>query len=234
MAFRKDDVITYNQGLFALALIMAKKMNLNIKSDPDHAVAIYKNSYDTDLAYFPVSKYKPVLTPDVLAPDLLAQIYLQQSLLPTDAVEKHYKRMITYAKTPFGFKVVSTPEGNYLPAAMYDIEGYTSQVNREKIPDGRYYCGGSYFLYDNIFLLNAYLHHIEGAAELLKWRIALDFKIGSTTYETINTKSGEPWKPNMGWNVAIYAFLRKLETENRVSKDFTNSLNQLILQGMAE
>lgn len=226
MAFKKDDVITYNQGLFALALTVAQRMGLKIKSNPKNAIQIYRNTYNAELGYFPVSKFKPVLTPDVLVPDLLAQIYLNQALLPTVAVQKHYERMVRYAKTPYGFKIVSTPTGAYLPATLYDIEGYVSQVNREKIPDGQYFRGGSYFLYDNLFLMDAYLHGIKEAETLLKWRINLDFSIGSTTYETLNTKTGEPWKPNMGWNVAVYAFWKKLKDEGRVKNDVSQSVNK--------
>lgn len=125
-------------------------------------------------------------------------------------------QIVKNSKTSFGFKVVSLPNGEYLPAKMYDVNGYVSQANREKdMSDGRYFKGGSYFLYDNLFLIDAYLHGVKEAEDELIERVSLDFKIGATTYECLNTKTGEPWKPNMGWNVAVYAIWRKLADEGK-------------------
>ncbi|ANQ52012.1 hypothetical protein MY04_4677 [Flammeovirga sp. MY04] len=229
MAFEKDDIITYNQGLFALAITLAEELDLKITSNPAKATIHYQQLFDEDLGYFPLSEKKDVLGPDPLVPDLLSQIYHQKKLLKSDHVKKHYDRMVTYSKTNFGFKIVATPTGEYLPAEMYDIPGYISQVNRENMPDGRYFRGGSYFLYDNLFLMDAYLHGVEGAEDMLKWRIGLDFKIGSTTYECLNTKTGEPWKPNMGWNVAIYAFWRKLIDEGKADKSLLEYVDQIVV-----
>lgn len=105
---------------------------------------------------------------------------------------------------------------------------YESQVNRENMPDGRYFKGGSYFLYDNLFLLDAYLHGIDGVEEMLKWRIGLDFKIGATSYECLNTITGEPWKPNMGWNVAIYAFWQKLMEEGKANAALLGHIDKIV------
>ncbi|NJK86049.1 MAG: hypothetical protein HC906_08895 [Bacteroidales bacterium] len=115
--------------------------------------------------------------------------------------------MVNGSKTPFGFKIISTADGTYLPSEAYDLPGYISQVNRDKLTDGTYFRGGSYFLYDNLFLIDAYLHDIEGAKELLKWRTSIDFKLGNTTFECLNTKTGEPWKPNMGWKCRCLCLL---------------------------
>ena len=95
------------------------------------------------------------------------------------------------------------------------------------MPDGRYFKGGSYFLYDNLFLIDAYLHGVKGAEELLIWRVSLDFKIGNTTYETLNTKTGEPWKPNMGWNVAIYSIWRKLMDEGKADDKLFKAIDEV-------
>ena len=131
-------------------------------------------------------------------------------MLDRKTVLQHYKKIIDHSKTPYGYKVVSLPNGDYLPDSMYDVKNYISQANREKMPDGRYFKGGSYFLYDNLFLIDAYLHGIKEAEDELIWRVSLDFSIGATTYECLNTITGEPWKPNMGWNIAIYYYWRLL------------------------
>ncbi|MEN1783623.1 MAG: hypothetical protein AAGF77_00660 [Bacteroidota bacterium] len=227
MAFEKDDLISYNQGLFALAIRMARDMGLKTEIQPEQALALYQDLFNDDMGYMPISRKKEILGPDPLVPDLLSQIYLKEKMLTDQQVTQHFNRMVKYAKTPYGFKIVATPKGEYLPPEAYDIPGYQSQVNREKMPDGRYFRGGSYFLYDNLFLLDAYLHNVAGAYETLKWRIGLDFAIGNTTYECLNTITGEPWKPNMGWNVAIYAFWKKLLADGRANEPLLEHIDAL-------
>jgi hypothetical protein len=96
------------------------------------------------------------------------------------------------------------------------------------MPDGSYFKGGSYFLYDNLFLLCAYMHGIKDAERELIWRVSLDFKIGATTYECLNTKTGEPWKPNMGWNVAIYSIWRKLVDEGKADNKLFEEIDKIV------
>ena len=71
---------------------------------------------------------------------------------------------------------------------------------------------------------------IEGAEDMLKWRIGLDFEIGATTYECLNTITGEPWKPNMGWNVAIYAFWQKLIKKGKADSALLEHIDKIINQ----
>jgi len=229
IAFEKDDVITYNQGLFALVLSAAKEMNLKIKSDPDKALQHYKDSFNSMLGFYPVSlKKNTILGPDPLVPDLLSQLYFGHQMLENSKVLQHYNHVIENAKTKFGFKVVCLPNGDYLPPSMYDVKNYISQANRENMPDGSYFKGGSYFLYDNLFLLCAYMHGIKDAERELIWRVSLDFKIGATTYECLNTKTGEPWKPNMGWNVAIYSIWRKLVDEGKADNKLFEEIDKIV------
>jgi hypothetical protein len=230
IAFDKDDVLTYNQGLFALAMAAAKEMGLRIKSDPDKALLNYKQTFNTKLGFYPVSKKKNnILGPDPLAPDLIAQIYFGRKLLDDTTVKQHYDKLIHNSKTKYGIKVYSMPNGDFLPNEMYDVANYQSQANREKMPDGRYLKGGSYFLYDDLFLIDAYLHGIKEAEDELIWRTSLDFAIGSTTYECLNTVTGEPWKPNMGWNVAIYSFWRKLMDEGRADDKLFKKIDSIVV-----
>ena len=229
IAFDKDDVVTYNQGLLALVLTAAKEMGLQVKSDPEKAFQQYKGLFNTKLGFYPVSRKKnTILGPDPLVPDLLAQLYFNRKMLEDSTVVLHYNRLVNHSKTNFGYKVVSLPNGDYLPSAMYDVKNYISQVNRENMPDGRYFKGGSFFLFDNLFLICAYLHGIKEAEKELIWRVSLDFKIGATTYECLNTKTGEPWKPNMGWNVAIYSFWRKLVDDGKADRKLFDTIDNIV------
>ncbi|NJK86050.1 MAG: hypothetical protein HC906_08900 [Bacteroidales bacterium] len=58
IAFEKDDVISYNQGLFALAIDMAARMKLQIISDPEEAANNYRNIYRDDEGFLPISRKK--------------------------------------------------------------------------------------------------------------------------------------------------------------------------------
>lgn len=230
IAFDKDDVVTYNQGLFALVLAGAKEMGLQIASNPEIALQQYRSMFNADLGFYPISlKKNTILGPDPIVPDLLSQIYFNRKMLESSTVVQHYNRIIRNSKTNFGIKVVSLPNGDYLPAEMYNVKGYISQANREKdMPDGRYFKGGSYFLYDALFLIDAYLHGVKEAEDELIERVSLDFRIGATTYECLNTKTGEPWKPNMGWNVAIYSFWRKLVDDGKASNRLFEKIDQIV------
>jgi len=229
IAFDKDDVVTYNQGLLALVLSAAEEMKLKIKSDPGKALQEYQNMFNAELGFYPISRKKnTILGPDPLVPDLISQIYFNRKMLDSKTVEQHFNKIIKNSKTNYGYKVVSQPNGDFLTPEMYDVKNYVSQVNREKMPDGRYFKGGSYFLYDNLFLIDAYLHGIKEAEAELIWRISLDFKIGATTYECLNTVNGEPWKPNMGWNVAIYSFWRKLVDEGKADNKLFEAIDKIV------
>ncbi len=229
MAFDTTDVVTYNQGFYALAIQAVKEMGLTTTSDAAIALRNYQNMFNAELGFYPISKKKNmILGPDPVVPDLLSQLYFNKKMLDTKKVTQHYDRMVKYAKTDNGFKVVSLPDGKFLPDSLYDVKGYQSQVTRAKMPDGQYCKGGSYFLYDNLFLINAYLHGIKEAADELSWRVSLDFAKGGTTYECLNTLTGEPWKPNMGWNVAIYYIWRKLVDEGKADKKLFTDIDKIL------
>ena len=144
IAFDKDDVITYNQGLFVLALNAAQEMGLKIKTDPAKAKQLYQNLYNAKTGFYPISKKKnTIVGPDPLLPDLLSQIYFNRSLLPTDRVLSHYNFLVTHLRTPFGFKSLAQQNGAYLTNEQYDVSNYVSQANKSSLSDGQYLKGGS-------------------------------------------------------------------------------------------
>jgi hypothetical protein len=228
-AFDTTDVITYNQGLLATALMAAEKMNLTLKTPSSLAIKRYQSLYNSKLGFYPISQKKDsVLSPDPLFGDLLAQIYFGTPILSTETIQNHYNKIVQKSKTPFGYKIVSDPSGNYLSNSAYDFGSYQSQINVQNMPVGFYQRGGSWTLYDNLFLVDCYLHNIKGAEEELIWRGTLDFKLGATTFECINTKTGEPLKPNMGWNSAVYYVVRKLVDEKKMEPTLFTAVNAIV------
>jgi len=215
IAFDTTDVISYNQGLLAVALNAAEKLGLKNQTTAKLAASKYKALYNAKLGFLPVSRMKDsILSPDVLVGDLLSQLYFGTSLLGNEIVTNHTKSIISKSKTPYGYKITSNAQGKYLQRDAFDDGNYVSQVNRDKLPEGKYQHGGSWTLYDMLFLMDAYLYHIPGIEREIVWRAGLDFKLGATSYEYINTVTGEPWKPNMGWNSAIYAIWTEI-TKNK-------------------
>lgn len=229
VAFDTTDVITHNQGLLSTALLCARELKLDFKTQPELAIKNYQGLFNKELGFFPLSKKKNfILSPDVLVGDLLAQMYLNRQLLNKEQVEQHYKSVVNKSKTKFGYKIVAAANGDYLPPEAYDFGSYISQVNKEDMPKGSYQNGGSWTLYDMLFLIDAYLYNIKGSEDEVIWRSSLDYKIGSTIYECINTKTGEPWKPNMGWDVAVYAFWNQLIKDGKADDKLFNEIDKIV------
>jgi len=228
-AFDTSDVLTYNQGLLAVCLLSAKEMGLKVKTNPELAIRNYQGMFNKRLGYFPISKMKPQLViVDAVVPDLLAQVYLNKTLLSKDIVQKHFNQITWHSKTTYGYKITALPDGSYPPAKMYDVGNYISMLNSAKMIDGQYHKGGSWYLYDMLFIIDAYLHDIKGAEDELIWRASLEFKIGATNYECLNTKTGEPWKPNMGWNAAVYTFWKQVVDEKKASNKLFKVIDEIV------
>ncbi len=226
IAFEPDDVVVYNQGLLALALMTAKEMGLRLMVDPALARQRYQELYNA-AGYFPISKKKSHLVgPDPLVGDLLAQLLFGKSLLKKEQVNSHFDLLNKVALTSYGYRNVTRIDGSFATSADYDIPGYVAQANRSQHQDGAYVRGGSWFLYDNIFLLDACLHGIPSAAQLLVWRIKIELDQYGTTFEYLNTLTGEPHKANMGWNIAIYALIRYFVAEGRLSRSLLDQIEK--------
>ena len=229
VAFDTADVITHSQGLLCSALLAARELGLQTKTSPELAIKNYQNLFNNKLGFLPLSKLKDtILSPDVLTGDLLAQLYFNKPLLNKENVQRQFNKIVGQSKTNYGYKIMAAPDGNYLKPAAYDWNTYVSQVNKGDMQDGQYQRGGSWTLYDMLFLIDAYLYGIKGAEEEIIWRCSLDYKIGSTSYECINTKTGEPWKPNMGWNAAIYSFWKQLVNEKKADDKLFKSINKIV------
>jgi hypothetical protein len=227
IAFDPNDVISYNQGLFALALMAAKEMGLKITSAPTRAIENYQQLFNSQKGFYPISEKKnETFGPDPLVPDLISQIYFDKPLLNNSTVKLHYNNMVEYNKTRYGFKNICMSDGSYLPKEMYDIPGYSSRASKGE--EGTYVQGGSWFLYDNLFLIDSYLHGIKEAEDELIRRVSMEFENGGTTFECINTKNGEMWKPNMGWNIAIYAIWHKLIKEGKADDKLFKGIDSIV------
>ncbi|HTR40410.1 MAG TPA: hypothetical protein VMH87_02180 [Pseudomonadales bacterium] len=229
-AFEKDDVITYNQGLLAVALLSAEALGLKPSVSSAQAIKNYQAMFDKKAGYFPFSQKKNLLAVDPLVGDLLAQLFFHQALLSDESVRSHFEQVIAHAKTPYGFKVTCLPDGSYAPASAYSARDFSVQsqpTGGQWQNPGSYQWGASWYLYDMLFLIDAYLHGAPGAEKELVWRGALDFKLGGTYFETINTATGQLGRANQGWDAAVYAIWKKLMEQGRVNSSLLDAVDKV-------
>jgi len=226
VAFEEDDVLTYNQGLLAVALLSAEALGLKPTPPSSLAIKNYQSMFNEKGGYFPFSRQKDLLAVDPLVGDLLAQVYFKKALLSDASVRSHFKQIVAHAKTPYGFKVTCLPDGNYAPASAYDAKDFPGEPGADG-KTGHYQWGGSWTLFDMLCLIDSHLHGARGALDELLWRGALDFKLGGTYFEHIDTVSGKTDKANQGWNSGIYAIWRKLMKQGRVDNSLLESVDKL-------
>ncbi|MFW5798162.1 MAG: hypothetical protein ACOCXX_00775 [Planctomycetota bacterium] len=210
VAFDDDDCISYNQGLFTTALVAAKHLGLNPTTDPDCAAEVYRGLFNDEQGYYPLSRKKPALCVDAFAGDLLHRLLFGGHLLPTDTVARHFDLLNRVSKTDYGYKVTCAPDGSYLPGRFYGSGDFLAEAFAGTHTPGKYQWGGSWCLYDMLCLMDMVAHGIDGADEAARWRMRLEFSIDGTYHEYIDTVTGEPEKPNQGWNACVWPIWHQL------------------------
>jgi hypothetical protein len=225
VAFEDDDVITYDQGLLAVALLSAEALGLHPSVSSAEAIQNYQAMFNQKSGYFPLSRDKDLLAVDPLVGDLLAEVFFHKALLTDESVQSHFRQVVAQAKTPFGFKVTCLPDGSYAPLSAYSASGFVISEH-DLGSKGNYQWGGSWYLYDMLCMIDCYLHGAPGAKEEVSWRGALDFKLGGTYFENLNTVTGQPSKPNQGWDAGVYAIWKKLMAQGRADSSLLDAIDK--------
>ena len=78
-----------------------------------------------------------------------------------------------------------------------------------------------------LFLIDSYLHGAPGSKEEVIWRGSLDFKIGGTYFEYLDTVTGEPNKANQGWDAAVYAIWKKLIEKGKADSSLFEEIDKI-------
>lgn len=224
VGFNDDDVIAYNQGLLAVALLSAESLGLKPSVSSELAIQKYQEMFNKEKGYFPFSQQKDLLAVDPLVGDLLAQLYFKKKILSDESVLSHYKQVVSKAKTKYGYKVTCLANGDFAPREAYFAKDFTDIDFRDI---GSYQWGASWYLYDMLFLIDSYLHGAPDAIDEIKWRASLDYKLGGTYFEFINTVNGTTNKPNQGWDAAIYAIWSKLIKDGKADKSMFDAIGNL-------
>jgi len=229
LAYEKNDAISNNQGLLVTALMCAEKMGIEPTVSIELARKNYENLFNPKIGALSQSLYKDtILASDPLMGDLLAQIYLKKPLLPTEKVLRHYETMKRFAKTKYGFKSFCNPDGSFLKPEQYDSPSFQSALTKwNLVEDGKFMCGGSVYLWDMTLLMDAYLHGAKDAEDLMIWRTKLEFELGNSVHEYINTVSGKPYRPNYGWNAGVYGLWSEIMKQGKASNRFFDEIDKL-------
>ncbi len=227
LSFEKEDAISNNQGLFVVALMCAEKMGIKSKTPVSLALANYQQLFNAKTNAFPLSKQKDtVLAVDALMGDLLAQVILGKTLVSDQFALAHFETMKAKAKTVNGFKVFCNADGSYLNLEQYRCKSFESAI--EKVIDGEYQMGGSWYLYDMLMLMDAHIHGAKDAEDLMIWRTKIEFAKGNTTHEFINTVTGKPFKPNMGWNAGVFGVWSALMKQGKATNKFFKAIDNYL------
>jgi len=229
LAFEKEDAISNNQGLFVVALMCAEQMGIHPKTPISLALSNYQHLFNAKINSFPISKQKDtVLSVDALMGDLLSQVILGKTLVSKQDALAHYETMKAKAMCVNGFKDFCNADGSYLMLEQYRCKSFESAI--EKVIDGEYQMGGSWYLYDMLMLMDAHIHGAKDAEDLMIWRTKLEFAKGNTTHEFINTVSGKPFKPNMGWNAGVYGIWFELMKQGKATNRFFKAIDDYLVK----
>ena len=206
--YEKDDVDAYSQGLCVCALEAAKRLGYEIGDRKEKALARYISLFNGE--YIPMSEKKQFLALDVTVGEVLYYVLFDELFIPDEMVEKTYRRICDGAsKTPYGIKIVSAPDGSYLPVEAFGLNGYVHS-GFDTIETGRYANGGSYHVYEMLFHIAAHLHGIEDAEKNMTERLMIDLNFDGATHEYMHTIKGVGVKANQGWNASIWAIWNEL------------------------
>lgn len=208
-----DDIDAYSQGICVCALRAARELGFDIGDEYELATECYLSLFNGE--YLPLSRKKPWLSVDVSVGDLLHALLFGQTILPDGIMLSTYDRIMhSRAATPYGVKVVSAPDGEYLPIEAYGAYGFV-HPEMARMDLGRYANGGSYHIYEMMFHIAAYLHGAPDAVDNMIRRLFIDLNFDGATHEYMHTVKGNGVKANQGWNAAIWAMWDKLCRDGR-------------------
>lgn len=204
------EVISYNQGLYCVALNCLEKMGVSL--DPkirQQAEEVYAKLVNPeDGLSLPQREGTTIMDISALAPEALSLYFFDKPLLPNERVEAtltHLAKVYYPDGKLLGFKVISDYYGRYRP----DKEFSGSPDN---FPAGNYQNGGSWMLYDVLALYAASRHNVPGAKELFTQRLASEVRHSWASHEYLSTNPqtlglSESYRDGYGWNTFVLNLL---------------------------
>lgn len=210
---RQRTVISYKQGLFALAVKMLKEYQPDLVSDQlmHQAQENYRNLFRRNFGFIPLSNQTNYQDASVLLPELLSRLYLGQGMLEEDKIITAVDHLISTAtvrddkRQIRGIKAISQPDGSFLP-----LELFTPHLRGK----GEYQNGAYWPMFILSSLCLAYSINRDPkyqtlAEELIKKELGGDGK--SKEFISLSPENPgifDPLRSDYSWNALIYTALR--------------------------
>ena len=201
--YPKSDVVTQNQGFYAVSLLAAQGLGLPVeKGEVRTAIDLYKAMADFH-GYLPLSaRFNEAPDISTLCPEYFAMTRFGEQLLSDDVVRA---TLDATPKSNHGYKVLTTsPRGDYFDPNFF-VTGY------EK---GNYQNGGAWPFWNNNALAVGELH---GIVPPTAYRDSVMQQLDQTGWPEYIRTGGEfeqiltPERPRQVWNVGIPAQQRNLD-----------------------
>jgi hypothetical protein len=172
--------LSYNQGLYVVALMAAKELGLGVDSrEVTTALARYRdlaNGHDGYLRFSRGLNYHDI---SGLVGDFLGLWLFHTPMLSTAVVDATLRSQPSFAS---GFKVVTDGHGRPLPHSAFVQHFFP----------GDYQNGGSWLLFDYLALADGYLRGIPDMGDRMAERLHTEFQHRVTFHEYLNTNPHSP------------------------------------------
>jgi len=176
----RTDTLSYNQGLYAVALMAARHLRLGVGSpEIADACGAYRALAGGPSGYLRFSRRLGYHDISGLVGDFLASWLFRQPILSDAVVARTLNSQPAFQS---GFKVVTDAQGHALPPHSF--------VTR--FSAGDYQNGGSWLLYDYIGLADGCLHGMPRMCAHMAERLRLEFRHGAIFHEYLNTDPNSP------------------------------------------
>lgn len=207
LGFGGPDVISYNQGLYAVAARCVHQMGIETPSVVvNNAEQQYRALYKPELQALTLSEKSGLIDVSCLAGEYMAYHLTNQAILSDEQVQSTlaYFAAATYPEGDFmGYRVNSFPEGDYLNPSWLP-------ASTDNLP-GEYQNGGSWLLYDALALGAAALHNDPSARGMLLARLRSEVRTDRSLHEYLSTNPVSPhfgvgpaYRRDYGWNAFVY------------------------------
>lgn len=201
--FDEGDVITQNQGLYAVTLLALQELSefygKNLLRETDNIQTAEKEYRDlAKNGYLPLSdKYDKALDASVLYPEYLAKTIFDKFLLDKKTVEETFRKLPR--KDGRIMVLTQSPAGDYFDSSQF----------YNNYEPGNYQNGGIWLPWENNALMVARLHGIE-ISDYNRQAEAINRKIEESNWAECINSDGSILKPRQLWNLAILAQQRNV------------------------
>lgn len=133
---KDSDVITYNQGLYALALRSLQKIRPDLVPQQmvDQAETNYRALFRSDLGFLPLSSSTQFQDASALLPEFLARYYFGKGILSDEQILMSVDHLIETAAVSdkngvVGIKTMANADGSFLPTDLFSIPALNGEGN---------------------------------------------------------------------------------------------------------